>query len=288
MSTSRSESQVHTRFGQVAGTPAYMSPEQARRRDHQRGSPFRCLCPWNHSLRDSAGRPAYSGKSGQEVMKLVLAGPPQSLRAQDSGSTRSKVALPEELIRACERAISRDKHERFATVAELGSVISDWLEGAKKREQALKVVNEGPVMEQRQHELEATSKILQAEVECALRDIPAWESESTKSIWWEKERKAQELYRAAQLLEVAAEQKLQGALTHKSDLEDTYSELAKRYRRQHQQAEWKRDVQAAKKAEVRLREHASALSEANPERLSHFAYLEGIGSVSVRTDVEAG
>ena len=85
---------------------------------------------------------------------------------------------------------------------------------------------------------------------------------------------------------MAAEQKLQGALTHKSDLEEAHSELAKRYRRQHQQAEWKRDVQAAKKAEVRLREHASALSEANPERLSHFAYLEGIGSVSVRTDVE--
>ena len=68
-------------------------------------------------------------------------------------------------------------------------------------------------------ELEKQSKRLFEEAEAGLKDIPLWESESVKGEWWEKQRKAQALSQQSQLLDIAQEQQLQGALTHKSDLE---------------------------------------------------------------------
>ena len=76
------------------------------------------------------------------------------------------------------------------------------------------------------------------------------------------------------------------ALTHKSDLEEAHSALASRFYQQHQQAESNKERKKAKKAEVRLQEHASALSEQHPDRNKYFLYLKGTGSVSLYTDVE--
>ena len=303
VSTDRSKAGANaTRIGQVAGTPAYMSPEQARGQIDKldgRTDVYALGAILYEILR---GKAAYEGNSGLAVLKKVLSGPPQSIRTTSGSSSKdtfffddiveleveskSGLPLPEELIVACEKAMSRSIEARYSSVQAFADVISDWLDGAKKREQALKVTEAAIDLTQKREELEKQSNLLLEEAEAGLKDIPLWESESVKGEWWEKERKAQELSQQSQLLDIAQEQQLQGALTHKADLEEAHVELARRYRTAHEQAEIEREPQEVAKAEVRLREHAGSLPDGHPQRIEHFHYLKGTGALSLLTDVD--
>ena len=74
------------------------------------------------------------------------------------------------------------------------------------------------------------------------------------------------------------------ALTHKADLEEAHVALAKRYRQKHEEAEQSSDLEAAQQAEMRLREHAGALPEGHAERTNHFAYLKGVGALTITSE----
>lgn len=251
--TDRSLGANTTRLGQVAGTPAYMSPEQARGEIDKLDGRTDVYALGAILYEILTGSPAYQGKSGIEVLQKVLLGPPESIRTTSTSTQKdvsffddfdvlesieaSGVSLPEELIVACERSMQRDRGERYASVSELVRAISDWLDGAKKREQALKVVEEAMALTQKREKLEKQSRHLLEEVEEGLKDIPIWESEAVKADWWEKEREAHDLHQESQLLDIVQEQQLQAALTHKSDLEEAHVELANRYKRVHEKAE---------------------------------------------------
>ena len=306
VSTDRSQAGANaTRMGQVAGTPAYMSPEQARGQIDKLDGRTDVYALGAILYEILTGKAAYEGNSGLAVLKKVLSGPPQSIRITSGSSSKdtfffddiddiveleveskSGLPLPEELIAACERCMQRERDDRYTSVAELSQVISDWLDGAKKREQALKVTEAAIDLTEKREELEKQSNLLLEEAEAGLKDIPSWESESVKGEWWEKQRKAMELSQQSQLLDITQEQQLQGALTHKSDLEEAHVELARRYRTVHEQAGIDRESQESAKAEVHLREHAGSLPEAHPQRIEHFHYLKGTGAVSLLTDVD--
>ena len=248
VSTDRSEAGANaTRVGQVAGTPAYMSPEQARGEiDKLDGrTDIHALGAILYEI--LTGRAAYEGRSGLEILRKVLSGPPQSIRStSDSlssnttyflmslmcwrGDVEAELPLPEELVEICERAMQREIDARYSSAKELADAVSDWLDGAKKREQALKVVDEALALIQTREKLEEEAEILLEEAKEGLKEIPDWETEVIKGEWWDKEQKASELRTEAQLLDIAQEQKLQGALTHKSDLEEAHIALANRYR----------------------------------------------------------
>ena len=72
----------------------------------------------------------------------------------------SGLPLPEELVVACEKAMSRNLADRYSSVQAFADVITDWLDGAKKREQALKVTEAAIDLTKKREELEKQSKRL--------------------------------------------------------------------------------------------------------------------------------
>jgi len=119
------ESPLLTRDGDVIGTPAYMSPEQARgdlARLDARTDVYALGAMLYHLL---SGRVPYSEPGrrleAHAVLQRVLAGPPAPL-AQLAPST------PPELLAIAERALARAPEERYASVSDLADDLRAYLE----------------------------------------------------------------------------------------------------------------------------------------------------------------
>ena len=293
-----------TLYGQVAGTPAYMAPEQARGEVEKLDVRTDIYALGATLYEILSGRAPYIGKSGQHILHQVLSGPPQPVHTvfQDVNEAPNVEVyssfqtpslddyhgppLPLELIEACETAMEREQDQRYSTVEEFAQVLSDWLDGSKKREQALKVVEDALSLDIEREDLLEESKLLAQKAKEQLKEIPAWEGEKTKGEWWSKEAKAKQLSQKANLLETILEQKLQGALTHKPDLEEAHLELARRYRQVHRELEEEHANKISPRIKLRLQEHVYALPNSNPEKKEFLTYLRGIGAISLQTDVK--
>lgn len=99
--------------GFVAGTPAYMAPEQARGEalDHRAdlfslGSVLYALC---------TGHAPYSGSNGAAVVRQVAAGPPEPLSA-------AAATVPAWLAQAIAKLHAMDPAERFQSAAEVAQL----------------------------------------------------------------------------------------------------------------------------------------------------------------------
>lgn len=115
-----------TMDGAVVGTPAYMPPEQAAGRvsevDHQ--SDLYALGAMLYEL--VAGQPPYmpAGQrtTAREVLSRILTAPPERIR------TVNKNADPE-LAAICEKAMAREKSDRYATAVDLAEDVQAYLDG---------------------------------------------------------------------------------------------------------------------------------------------------------------
>jgi WD40 repeat protein/tRNA A-37 threonylcarbamoyl transferase component Bud32 len=110
----------HTLAGQVLGTPAYMSPEQAAGRLDLidcRTDVFGLGAILYEIL---TGRPPFSGVDTQEILRQVREGkppPPQAVRP----------GVPPALAAVCLRALARDPSDRYPSAANLGHEVQRWL-----------------------------------------------------------------------------------------------------------------------------------------------------------------
>ena len=100
----------HTAVGLVAGTVAYMSPEQAlgRRTDH-RSDIFSLGCVLYEM---ATGRPAFAGGTLMDVIHTVLQATPEPLSAV-------RRDVPVLLSRVIEKALTKDPAHRYQRVSEL-------------------------------------------------------------------------------------------------------------------------------------------------------------------------
>ncbi len=304
VSTHRSEKRDHaTRMGQIAGTPAYMAPEQAKGQIHRIDARTDVYALGSILYEILSGHAPFAGTSAHHVLQQLLSGPPVSLRTSPNGvggketlsfdfidnvplsSPDAGPPLPNELVSACERAMARNPEDRYQTAAAMATDIEAWLEGARKREQALEVVKKALATEEEAQSLWELASRLRKEGEAELKEIRAWESELVKSPHWKVIDEATGLEQKARLLGISREQLLKGALTHKSDLSEAHEVLAWQYRREHKAAEEAYDASGTKQAEVRLLEHAEFLPWEHPDRSGHFAYLKGVGALTLTTQV---
>ena len=126
-------SPLWTMEGDVIGTPAYMSPEQARGRIEEvdeRSDVYGAGALLYHLL--SGKRPystSGSRRSPQEVLGMVLHGPPDPLRSAAPGA-------PDELVAIGEKAMARDPERRYAGMEEMAEDLRAWLEGRVVRAHA--------------------------------------------------------------------------------------------------------------------------------------------------------
>jgi serine/threonine-protein kinase len=277
---------AETRVGTVAGTPAYMAPEQARGELDRIDARTDVYALGAILYEVLTGRPAYEGADAREVWRQVLDGPPTPIhtRMSDAGDTSVSRDIAADLIDTCTRAMARSPEARFTSAFAFAAEIQSWLDGARRREQALEVVARAEATVPEAEALYARAETLRVEAEDLLAVVPSWSPEADKVAGWAKEAEADRLAREADLLTVHREQLLQGALSIARDLPEAHAALVTEYRGRHAAAERTRDGAGQATADVLIRRHAEALPADHGVRRSTEAYLSGEGALTLVTE----
>ena len=288
------ERAFQTRIGQVAGTPAYMPPEQARGQIDQISPRSDVYALGAILYAVLSGRPPFSGNSANAILQQVKSSAPEplgtaSIPAETFGfdlpmrsPETNRPPIPPPLVEICERAMARQADERFESAQEMAHALQEWLDGAKRRDAARAIVAAAKRKAPEAEQLRAQAASLREESARLMVDVKPWSSAKAKLPGWKKEDEAIELERQAEIAMLEEELLLHGSLTHHADLPAAHAALARRYRAEHAKAEAaKADVL---RSETLLRRHVAALPEDHADRLHHHAYLKGNGALTLVTD----
>ncbi len=262
-----------TRFGAVIGTPSFMPPEQAAG-DLDRIGPHSDVYSLGAVLYNILdGRPPYSDIISRELLS-VLEGPPTPLGRRASAGENGP-PIPPELKALCERAMAREPGDRYQNAGEFATVLAAWLEGAQRRERALRVLADARELKPAIARQRQDAAKLEAEATAKLATVPPFAPVAQKIDLWDLQDKAAALRNEAQLAEIRYTQLARAALTHAGDLEAADEMLAEYYHDQHAKAELARDPDATAQFEILLRDH---------DHSRYADYLKGEGKLSILTD----
>jgi serine/threonine-protein kinase len=261
-----------TRAGTVAGTPAYMAPEQARGELDKLDArtDVYALGALLYEILD--GDSPYPGR---DALERVLAGPPRPLGPRARGRRkRPGPPIPRALRVIVARAMERDPADRFPDAGALSSALADWLDDARKREEALAHVRQSDAIAPRVRQLRADAEALRATASAVLAALPEGASAEDKGEAWQLQDRAEELELEAELANVEVLEHLRAGLTAAPDLPDAHQRLASHYQARHAAAEKRRDERAGAALEALLRNHDTG---------DWSGYLAGQGRLNLRT-----
>jgi serine/threonine-protein kinase len=259
-----------TRYGDILGTPAYMPPEQARgqRELHGPASDVYALGAILYHL--LSGRPPYEG-SGYGVLRQVQNGTPTPL----AEALQGRPPVPAELVAICERAMAREILDRWPDAEPLSREIMAFLDGARRREQALAVLEQARNLQPEIVALRERAAHCRAEAQSVLAGVQPFDPVDRKRLGWNLEDEAARLGRAAALRETEWLQTVHGALSLHAELPEAHALLADHYRERLAAAELAHHDEDAARFEALLRAH---------DRGRHAAFLRAEGAVTLITD----
>ena len=260
---------AHTTIGgRIVGTPAYMSPEQARG-DRTTMGPHSDVYALGAILYHMlAGRAPYGGSTALAHAALLKA-PPTPL-----AECTPAHPIPDDLAAVCNAAMARFPTLR-PTAEGLAAELENWLDGVRKRTRALEIVVEADAIAPQIDALRAETATLRAHAAAILAPLPEHAPIADKRPGWTLEDEATRKAGQAQILEVRMLQTLRSALNVVPDLPEAHDRLAAHYRRQVDAAEGIRDFAQAAMYEELVRSH---------DRGALAQWLAGDGALTLVTD----
>lgn len=264
---------LRTQAGDVMGTPAYMSPEQARGHLDSIGPPSDVYALGAVLYEILCGHPPYIG-SVLAVWRQVKGGTPPRPVETYAGS---RFPVPAELAELCARAMAPRPEDRFLDAGQLGDAVRAWLDGAYKRDRALALVEEARRMSPKLTQLQERARRHEEDARTLLGTLKPYAPASAKAEGWALEDRAAQLRREAAVEEVRWFQRLRSALNEVPDLVEAHELLADCYRDRLAAAEEARRTDEAAQYEMLLRDH---------DRGKHAAFLNGHAALTLVTDPE--
>lgn len=260
-----------TRAGALMGTPAFMSPEQARGDWARVGTASDVYALGAILYNILRGQPPYLGDTGSVIAALLQG----ELEPPDAPSEHSRGPVPADLAEICLRAMAPDPQARHADAAELAADVAAWLDGSRRRDTARTLVQEAAQHNEEAAELHQQAERLRTEAFRRLEHVAEHDPVELKLAGWALEDRARRLELQANLVALEGTRTLQTALSLAPDLPEAHAGLANYYRTRHARAEAERDPDEAALWEVLLRDH---------DRGEHRDYLEGTGALTLVTD----
>jgi len=240
--------------GTVAGTPAYMAPEQARG-DIEAIGPAADVYSVGVILYEFlCGKRPFRARNIQGLLDMVVSDAIVPISQREL-----KHPLPPDLAALCMRCLSKKVKDRFANGSELSAALEDFLEGSRKQEQAEKFTAQGL---ERLHNYKQASDWAREE-ETKLRaleaDLPPWAgTDERRAVWqqaasWGEQRKERDdIYDEASTL-------LQGALQYSPGHRPAQQALGQLFLRKLVEAEERGEKNAASFFRKQVRLHDAAL-----------------------------
>jgi eukaryotic-like serine/threonine-protein kinase len=259
-----------TRHGDVLGTPAYMPPEQARGERALHGLPSDVYALGAVLYHLLAGRPPYRGSSALHVLQQVVTGCPVPVV-----EAAEEKPIPAELAAICTKAMAREINARYPDAEALAREVVAWLDGARRREQALDRVAQARAIEPGIQALRAQAADTRAEAQAKLDGLRPFDPVEKKEVGWALEDEASRLEMAVVLREAAWFERLQSALTVDPDLPEAHAALADHHRALLLAAERAHHEADVVRAEAGLKAH---------DRGRYATLLRGEGALTLVTD----
>ncbi len=255
---------TRTRHGVIVGTPAYMSPEQARGESDRVGVRSEVWSLGGVLYTILYGRPPYRGRS-QDVLRKVARTPPDPVEG---------IVVPEPLVEIWRKAMQMEPEARYPDARAIIADIDAWVEGSRAREKALQKVEEAQARIPELRDAQVDAVTTRDRARAAIRALRHTDSLATKEAAWALEQEAERLGDRVEglYLEIATRARL--ALAEKPGLPEARRLLADVYRERAEDAERIGDRKGA-------REYRSLLAEHDDGR--HADYLRSDTLVTVET-----
>lgn len=251
-----------TGSGRPAGTAGYLPPE--RYRDPRRLSPATDIY--------ALGAILYRILT---TRRLPLADGALADDPWPAGLGASQIRAPAELVDLCRAAMHPDPRRRLEGAGELGAALVGWLDGARQREQALKLVAEARVIRKHIETVRGEIADLERRARIALEGVRPSDPVTYKRDGWRLADAARFKAEALALEELSFEQTLRAALTRVPDLPEANAALAEHYRVALIRAEARRDTPAARRYAELLRTYDDG---------RHARWLAGDGALTLICD----